>query len=67
MKDRSEKIEEEIEHCETDISNYEAQLVHFKSAEESIRLNKLLEEHRSELAELLKEWEEVSAVLQAGH
>ena len=67
MKDRSEKIEEEIEHCEAEIASYEAQLVHFKSAEESIRLNKLLEDHRSELAELLKEWDQVSAVLQAGH
>ena len=67
MKDRSEKIEEEIQNCEAEIANYEAELVHFKSAEESIRLNKLLEDHRSELAELLKEWEEVAAVLQGGH
>ncbi len=67
MKERSEKIEEEIEHHESAIADYEAQLAQFKSAEESIRLNKLLDERRSELANLLKEWEEVSSVILSGN
>lgn len=66
MKDRSEKIEEEIEHCEAEIASYEAQLVHFKSAEESIRLNKLLEGSRAELENLVREWERFAEMIQLG-
>jgi ATP-binding cassette subfamily F protein 3 len=65
MKERCDVLEEEIEEYEATIAEIEAHLAHFKSAEESIRLNKLLEECRSNLAGLLKEWEEVSAVLQS--
>ncbi|HEV2234361.1 MAG TPA: ATP-binding cassette domain-containing protein, partial [Terriglobia bacterium] len=66
MKDRWEKIEEEIEHCEAEIASYEAQLVHFKSAEESIRLNKLLEGSRAELENLVREWERFAEMIQLG-
>ena len=65
MQERCEAIEEEIEQHETEIAELENQLVQFKSAEESIRLNKLLGERRSTHADLLKEWEEVSAVIGA--
>lgn len=65
MKERCETIEEEIGQHETDIAELENQLVEFKSAEESIRLNKLLDERRSSLANLLREWENVSAVIVA--
>ncbi|HEV2350077.1 MAG TPA: ABC-F family ATP-binding cassette domain-containing protein [Terriglobia bacterium] len=63
MKERCESIEVEIEQHEAEIADLENQLVQFKSAEESIRLNKLLDERRSSLAGLLREWEEVSLVI----
>jgi len=65
MEERCGELEEEIERCEAEIAECEYQLAHFKSAEESIRLNKLLTERRAQLAALLKEWEEVSQVIQA--
>jgi ATP-binding cassette subfamily F protein 3 len=67
MKERSEELEEEIERFEAEIADCENQLAHFKSAEESIRLNKLLAQRRTQLAALLKEWEEVSQVIQSGN
>jgi len=67
MEERCEELEEEIGRCEAEIADCETQLAHFTSAEESIRLTKLLAERRAELDSLLKEWEEVSAVIQSGH
>jgi ATP-binding cassette subfamily F protein 3 len=65
MQERCDVIEGEIEQRETEIAELENQLIQFKSAEESIRLNKILAERRSTHASLLKEWEEVSAVIGA--
>jgi ATP-binding cassette, subfamily F, member 3 len=55
---RCRELEQQVARCEAEISRYESELVHFKSAEETIRLTKLVEERRSELATLMKEWEE---------
>ncbi len=66
MEERCEDLEEQIGRCEAEIADCENQLAHFTSAEESIRLTKLLAERRAELDSLLKEWEEVSAVIQSG-
>jgi ATP-binding cassette subfamily F protein 3 len=65
MKERCEAIEEEIEEHEATIAEIEGHLVHFESAEQSIKLNQLLEEARLSLKNLLLEWEEVSAVIVA--
>jgi ATP-binding cassette subfamily F protein 3 len=65
MKERCEEIESEIEEHESTIAEIEGHLVHFESAEQSIRLNSLLEEARASLKNLLQEWEEVSAVILA--
>lgn len=66
MEERCEELEEEIGRREAEIADCETQLAHFTSAEESIRLTKLLAERRAELESLLKEWEEVSEAIQAG-
>jgi ATP-binding cassette, subfamily F, member 3 len=64
MERRRKELEEEIARRETEIAACEAELANFKSAEESIRLAKLLDERRAQLKEMLKEWEQTSLALE---
>jgi ATP-binding cassette, subfamily F, member 3 len=64
MSDRRDEIEAEIARCETEITSCELELAHFKSAEESIRLAKLIEERRAQLEEMTKEWEQIALALE---
>src|SRR5579862_7449232 len=64
MERRRKELEEEISRCETEIAGCEAELANFKSADESIRRAKLLDERRTQLKELMKEWEQASLALE---
>jgi hypothetical protein len=59
MQERRGGLEEEIARCETELTSYELELANFKSAEESIRLAKLIDECRARLGEMMKEWEQI--------
>src|SRR5439155_7350354 len=50
IEQRCHELEEEIACCEAEVRSYDAELIHFRSAEESIRVTKLLEDGRTELA-----------------
>ena len=63
MKERRRGLEEEITRCEVEIATQESDLGTFRSAKESIRLVKLVEQNRKRLDELIKEWEELSRTL----
>jgi ATP-binding cassette, subfamily F, member 3 len=63
MRERHDELEERITRCESDIRTIELDLAVFKSAEESIRLAKLLEERRAQLQDMLKEWELLALAL----
>jgi ATP-binding cassette subfamily F protein 3 len=65
MERRREKLEEEIARCEAEIAGCEREMATFKSAEESIRLASLVEERRAQHKELMREWEETAASLEA--
>jgi ATP-binding cassette subfamily F protein 3 len=64
MQERCKEIEEEIATIETRIAAHEQSLLNFVSAEETARQTQSLEAHRAELASLMKEWEETSAVIE---
>jgi hypothetical protein len=64
MKGRQSAIEEEIIRCETEIRDTEMALGNFKSAQETIRLTRLLESNRERLANLMAEWEGLSLALE---
>ena len=64
MQKRREALEEEISRCETEILSSEAALAHFKSPQESIRLAKLIEDLRSQLKAMMKEWEKLAVALE---
>ncbi len=63
MQDRLREIEEEIARVEAAIALYETQLQSFVSAEETQRQTQELAMRKSDLQELMKEWEEISGVL----
>jgi ATP-binding cassette, subfamily F, member 3 len=68
LQSRHDELEEEIGRREAEITAYELDLANFKSAEESIRLAKRIDELRSQLAEMMKEWEQIAHTLdEAGH
>jgi ATP-binding cassette subfamily F protein 3 len=64
LEERCKELETEIGRCEAEIAECVAGLADFKSAGESIRLTKQLEERRCSLAMLLHEWEEVAQVIE---
>jgi ATP-binding cassette, subfamily F, member 3 len=63
MKARREGLEEEIARSEAAIAATEMELANFKSAEESKRLMRLLEETRGRLATMIEEWETIARTL----
>jgi ATP-binding cassette subfamily F protein 3 len=65
MEARCQEVEQAVATAEAEIAAGEAQLSHFVSAEESVRLAAFVESRRAELAALMKEWEELSSSLEA--
>jgi ATP-binding cassette subfamily F protein 3 len=61
---RVNEIEKEIARVEAAITQHETSLLTFVSAEETQRVTKELEAHRTELASLMSEWEELSSALE---
>ncbi len=64
MKDRCREIEEQVARREAEIEGYGQESVHFKSADESVRLAHLIEQGREEIAGLMREWEETAKVVE---
>jgi len=65
MEERSREIEEDIARVEAAIAICETGLLNYVSAEQMKQQNLDLEKHREELAQLMKEWEEVGQALEA--
>jgi ATP-binding cassette subfamily F protein 3 len=65
MRDRLSEIEEQIAGIEAQIARHEEELSNFVSTEETLRSTNLLEQRRGELGRLLKEWEEVSQLVES--
>src|SRR5579884_4167058 len=65
MEARCEEVERAVASVEAEIAAGEAQLSHFVSPEESARVAGMVESRRAQLAALMKEWEELSASLEA--
>jgi hypothetical protein len=64
MEERREELEDEIARCEAEIRALELELATFKSAQESIRLSKRIEQNRARLAELMEMWEQITHSLE---
>jgi ATP-binding cassette subfamily F protein 3 len=65
MEERRAELENKIAECEKEITAYELELANFKSAEESRRIAALLDDRRTHLAAVTKDWEEIASTLEA--
>jgi ATP-binding cassette subfamily F protein 3 len=65
MRDRLPEVEEDITRVEAEITDCETQLQSFVSAAETQRLTELLAKLRTELEQLMTEWEELSQMIEA--
>ena len=65
MKERQRSIEDEVTRLEVEIADFEQALSAYQSAEQSIEVASLLESRRTDMTQLLAEWEEVSATIDA--
>jgi ATP-binding cassette subfamily F protein 3 len=65
MKERQRAIEDEITRLEVEIADFEQALSNFQSAEMSVEVASLLESRQKDMKNLLAEWEEVSATIEA--
>ncbi|MGO8735409.1 MAG: ribosomal protection-like ABC-F family protein [Terriglobia bacterium] len=64
MKDRCREIEEQVARLEAEIEGYTQELAHFRSAADSVRLAKSIEQGRQEIARVMREWEETAKVVE---
>ena len=64
MEDRLHEVEGEISETESAIEQIEVQLQSFVSVEETQRLTQELANHKSDLKNLMSEWEELSGTLE---
>ena len=66
IKDRCQTVEGDIARSESTIASLEAELGEYRTAEESLRIARLLDEQRAILEKLMSEWENLSAEIEAG-
>jgi len=65
MKDRQRGIEDEITRLEVEIADFEQALSSYQSAQQSVDIAELLTSRRTDMKNLLAEWEEVSGIIEA--
>ena len=64
LQDRLREVEEKVAALESEIARHEAALADFRSVEETMRLNDLVTQRRTQLESTVAEWEELSAALE---
>jgi ATP-binding cassette subfamily F protein 3 len=65
LKERRRAIEDEVTRLEVEIADYESALSNFTSVEETVRTNDLLNARRTDLVNLMTEWEDVAQTIEA--
>jgi ATP-binding cassette subfamily F protein 3 len=65
LKQRRREIEDEVTRLEVEIADYESALVNFTSADETVRISDLLTARRTDLLNLMAEWEDVAQTIEA--
>jgi ATP-binding cassette subfamily F protein 3 len=65
LKQRRREIEDEVTRLEVEIADYEYHLANFTSVDETVRMNDLLNARRTDLVNLMAEWEDVAQTIEA--
>ena len=67
MQERGQELEDQITRAEAEVAACQLGLANFKSAEESIRLSRRIDELRRGLDEKMREWEQIALALDEPH
>ena len=65
LKERHQLLEDKVAQLEEHIANHERELAHFKSVDETLRVNGIVESGRLELQNTMAEWEQIGSQIEA--
>ena len=65
LKERHQMLEDKVAALEEQIANHERELAHFKSVEETLRVNGIVESSKVELQTVMSEWEQIGSQIEA--
>jgi len=65
MRERCQELEQQIAETESEIAACEKELANFVNPEQTLRVTRLLDQHRATLTGLMAEWEQVSQAVEA--
>ena len=65
LKERHQMLEDKVAALEERIANGERELAHFKSVEETLRVNSIVESSKMELQSVMSEWEQIGSQIEA--
>ncbi len=65
LKERHQILEDKVAQLEEHIANHERELAHFKSVDETLRVNGIVESGRVELQNVMTEWEQIGAQIES--
>lgn len=64
LKERHQLLEDKVATLEEHIANHERELAHFKSVDETLRVNQIVESSKLELQEVMSEWEQIGSQIE---
>ena len=65
LKERHQFLEDKVAQLEEHIANHERELAHFKSVDETLRVNGIVESGRLELQNVMSEWEQIGSQIES--
>ncbi len=65
LKERHQFLEDKVAQLEEHIANHERELAHFKSVDETLRVNGIVESGRLELQNVMAEWEQIGSQIES--
>ena len=65
LKERHQMLEDKVAQLEEHIANHERELATFKSVDETLRVNGIVESGRLELQNVMAEWEQIGSQIEA--
>ena len=65
LKERHQFLEDKVAELEEHIATHERELAHFKSVDETLRVNGIVESSKRELQSVMTEWEQIGSQIEA--
>ncbi len=65
LRERHQLLEDKVSELEEQIATHERELAHFKSVDETLRVNGIVESSKRELQSVMTEWEQIGSQIEA--